>query len=53
MGKYACRCPIGRIGREHDDRCPAGQLQEWAASMLGLRSLPEHGDESEVEEGDA
>ena len=38
MGKYACRCPADDeghlIAEGHDDRCPAGQLQEWARRVL-------------------
>ena len=38
MGRYRCRCPLDEEGRVrdgvHDDRCPAGELQDWAGRML-------------------
>jgi hypothetical protein len=37
VGEYRCRCPVdeeGRLVDGHDDRCPAGQLQEWAGRRL-------------------
>ena len=38
MGAYRCRCPLDEEGRlrdgVHDDRCPAGDLQDWAGRVL-------------------
>ena len=40
MKKYHCQCPQDSKGRlkddegYHDDRCPAGQLQDWANNVL-------------------